>query len=197
MFRWVMGFSLLSLGFVSSAHADQDTLNTSLRHAARQGLLQDVQKLLAEGAQVDAPAAYGHTALLYAALYGHTRVVRELLANGAAVNRTDYDDNTPLMMAAQNCNNRTVAALLGAGASVNLENHHGSTALTLAVDKNCLMTVGFLMRMPGIDTRHRDDWGKSALDYAREGQLEIGSAFIESLKILKAGPRSSDQSRRP
>jgi ankyrin repeat protein len=169
----VVGSVLGLLWMAAPARADQDTLNASLRHAARLGLLGDVRKLLAEGAEVDAVASYGETALQYAALYGHTGVVRELLRAGAQVNQADYDDNTPLIVAAQNCNHRTVALLVRAGADVNRENHLGSTALTLAAEQNCGRAVGILLTVPGLRARHRDDWGHSALDYARENALGL------------------------
>jgi ankyrin repeat protein len=195
--RHAVWTALLLAALPAPARADQDTLDASLRHACRQGLLGDVQKLLAEGARVEAPASYGETALHYAALYGHTKIVRELIRSGASIDQTDNNDNTALLLASLNCNNRTVAALIQAGADPNIENHHGSTALTLATEQGCGKTVQILLKAPGIRVAHRDDWDKSAIDYAVQGGLEAGFYDPATMLRLRKAARAEAHPPRP
>ena len=72
-----------------------------LHHAAQSGDAEAAQKLIADGAKVNA-TAYGPawTPLHLAARDGHLTVVRLLVANDAKVNQKDRAGDTPLDLAA-------------------------------------------------------------------------------------------------
>ncbi len=61
-----------------------------------------VKRLLASGADVNAPDEYGETPLHWATRYGHTALVEVLVANGADVNASDDNGDSPLHWAADN-----------------------------------------------------------------------------------------------
>lgn len=74
--------------FASTATADSAVDshgNTALMAAAAIGDTASVERLLAEGADVNARGRIGNTALIYAAQEGHTSVVEILVKAGARV----------------------------------------------------------------------------------------------------------------
>ena len=70
----------------------------SLHDAAREGSLQDVERLLSGGADVNESNEYGETPLHLAARCGSLEVVKFLLENGASgdIAARDEDGRTPL-----------------------------------------------------------------------------------------------------
>ncbi len=105
--------------------------------AVRGGNLEKVQRLIAQGANVNAKSNKNYTALMEAAKNGSTSIVRELIARGADVNALDVDKGTALMEAAYYGNayygNVELASeLLMAGANKTLKDKRGKTALDYA-----------------------------------------------------------------
>ena len=96
--------------------AKNDSGNTLLMLAARDGRTGIVKVLLAKGADVNAKNNDGATALLYAIDEGHTGTVRVLLAKGADINARTYNGFTALMIAKENRHKDIVRILKEAGA---------------------------------------------------------------------------------
>ena len=63
----------------------------ALQNAARAGDLPQVERLLQQGAALNAADAAGRTPLILAAMQGHTAVVQRLLAAGANTALIDHD----------------------------------------------------------------------------------------------------------
>jgi len=99
------------------SNEEQKQLNTELRDAAFAGKFETVEKLLAEGAEIDAAVDQGHTALYFAVSGGmfgspvHT--VNLLLEKGADPNLATKQGTTPLHVAYQN-NRETIQDALKA-----------------------------------------------------------------------------------
>lgn len=74
-------------------------LGRKLRQAARDGDLGGVQRLLAQGADVDERGKGDRTALMEASLNGHDRVASLLLAKGGSVYARDSDGESPRALA--------------------------------------------------------------------------------------------------
>jgi ankyrin repeat protein len=66
-------------------------LASALQDAARAGNLPQVERLLRQGAALNAADAAGRTPLILAAMQGHTAVVQRLLAAGANPALIDND----------------------------------------------------------------------------------------------------------
>jgi hypothetical protein len=84
--------------------------------AAAEGRLEDLEALLARGADADAPDASGMTPLIWAAREGRTNVVKALLAAGAdPMKPAGVNGWTPLEHAIHKGQNGSAALLLEAG----------------------------------------------------------------------------------
>ena len=69
--------------------------NTPLNIASKRGNLEEVEALLAAGANVDAEGEMGDRPLHDAAMQGHVAVVKRLLAAGASPNVENDHGSTP------------------------------------------------------------------------------------------------------
>jgi len=91
----------------------------SLHTAARQGLQEQLKKLLEKGADVNAKDWSGQTALHYAAREGYKQIVEVLLAYGADVNIGErYYNRTPAEYAMRSNHNEVVELLVSKGADI-------------------------------------------------------------------------------
>lgn len=88
--------------------------------AVHRGSIDDLQLLLAGGADIDARDRYGQTALMLAAGKGHGPVVGWLVERGAALDRTAKYGLSALMLAAIGGHVEIVRRLADAGADTSL-----------------------------------------------------------------------------
>lgn len=105
-----------------------------LYRAAGTGTLGEIKKLLAAGANPNAPSfrGDGYTPLIEAAFRGRVDVVRLLIARKADVNARSRAGWTALMSAAWEGHTQVVKLLLENHADPNGRNGRGDTALSLA-----------------------------------------------------------------
>lgn len=110
---------------------------TDLHLAAARGQADEVARLVADGAEVDAVTGKGRTALFEAAKRGHVPVVTLLLEHGARLDVVDKVGKTPLMESTQYGHEEVVRLLVARGAALDLtEPAQGNTALHLAAQAN-------------------------------------------------------------
>jgi len=88
-----------------------------------------ISRLLAEGADANAPNRDGSTPLAVAALLGRAEAASLLIEKGADVNARGADGSTPLHTAAFFGRAETVERLVGAGADLSARNDRGQTPL--------------------------------------------------------------------
>ena len=153
--------------FCSSSN--QKTLNKKLIKAAYNGNrkrsrsnIYEVEKLLKQGADVNAKDKYGRAALHLAAFWGFADIVKLLLDKGAEVNATDNTGRTALHWAAFWGFADIVEALVIAGANLNAKDFAGRTALQLAAFDGSADIVQALV-IAGADLTDND--GLTALDF--------------------------------
>ncbi len=102
---------------------------TRLLKAVRQGSLNEVKRLLKNGADPETRDARGLTALHIAAYWGETDIVEALIKAGADVNSDNGKGWTPLHAAALSgglrCRKEIIALLIKAGADGDKTDGHG------------------------------------------------------------------------
>ena len=111
----------------------QGELNKALIEAAENGQVEECQRLIQAGANVNATDNDDWTPLLWAAREGHVESCRLLINRGANVNATTNGGRTPLHWAAQQGRVDVCRLLIVRGTNVNVANDYGWTPLHLAV----------------------------------------------------------------
>jgi uncharacterized protein len=136
--RWRMGAWLGAaiaglLTFPSGmVHADEIT-DQALMVVAQIGKVDAVQRLIADGANIEITDQHGRTVLEVATAFGQTDVVKILLTAGAHVNAGTGNRKTALHIAAASGKTDIVKVLLAAGARVDVADQDGNEPLHIAV----------------------------------------------------------------
>ena len=148
---------------------------TPLMRAAARGIVRDVEKLLAYGANINEKDYYGHTALMVSARFCHPTVVKLLLGKGANVDEKNNNGRTALMqvMLASRLTAegrlRAAEVLLENGANVHEKDNNGDTALMMAIASDGLKDVDDRLRAAelllknGANVHEKNDSGDTAL----------------------------------
>ncbi len=139
---WFLPLVLVSLLSASSIiHAG------AIHDAAKAGDLDRVQKLVVNGADVNAKAARDETPLIYAALAGQGEIVNYLLQRGADINSRSAPGLTALHAAAYTGNTDIVSLLIAKGADINdASNRFRLTPLLAATEQNHIESVKTLLK---------------------------------------------------
>ena len=145
----------------------------------------EVMKLLlaAPGINVNRANKDSETPLYWASRWGHFEVVKLLLvAPGIDVNQADKYGRTPLEWASYNGHSEVVKLLLAAPAiDVNLADKYRRTPLCGVIYHRHWEVVKLLLAAPGIRILWECADGKTALDYARSGNLTDDRREVVSL----------------
>jgi ankyrin repeat protein len=132
----------------------------TLHEAAAAGNLEQVKKLVAEGADVNAKDEDGRTPLHSAAWYGREDVAAVLLAHGANINEADGSGQAPLHLAMSFGGKPVPELLLAQGAQINARDNAGNTPLHAAADHPDLLE---LLIAKGADVKARNEAGQTPL----------------------------------
>ncbi len=107
--------------------------------------IEDIETLIAHGADINLPNLNGETPLMFACNSGHTDVVRMFLACGADANRQDNNGMTALMYAADVDDTGPLRQLLARKARGDLFDKDGHSALAHAALNNRQEALGLLL----------------------------------------------------
>ncbi|XP_049836769.1 ankyrin repeat domain-containing protein 65-like [Schistocerca gregaria] len=138
-----------------------------LMRAAQEGTVEELQELLAAGADVGSrdKNVLRQTALHYAAAKGHVEVVKCLLEGGAEVDSRDTWQETPLHKAAYNGHTAMVQFLVASSADPNASNCCGCMPLHFAADRGHTETTAALLEA-GADRLASDKDGNTPKYFA-------------------------------
>ncbi len=120
--------------------------NQQLFNTAKSGNADQINRLIRQGAQVNAANSSGETALHAAASAGNTATAQALLQQGANINAQTINGWTPLHTAARFGRANVASLLLTRGAQRNALNSDGKTPLQLARQANQGSTISMLQR---------------------------------------------------
>ncbi len=160
---------------------------TPLMKAAANGQVENIRRLLASGAPVDARNGAGMTALMLAAWAGKQEAVAVLLETGADPNATSGRGETALVQAIWSGDLPTMRTLIAKGANVNLADRDGGTALQLAAGRGNEAAARMLLDAGADISIRRGPIDYAALHYAA---WTGNGATIRTL--LSAGARVND-----
>lgn len=149
-FRWlkpILCFAmLLGVSMVAVVWFSGCATVSPLHKAAKNGNIAEVERLIKNGANVNAMDG-GFTPLHEAARIGKTDMVGLLIAKGADVNARiirNYTGETALHIAAESGNKAVVGLLIANGADVNATNRGGYTPLDYAVARSKTDVANYL-----------------------------------------------------
>lgn len=150
-------------------------LATAVLSSGIVGCTRDVQSS-AESAAETIPA--DTPALIEATLAGDVAMVRSLLQSGTDPNLV-YNTNTALTYAARDGFTEIAQLLIASGADVNWIDGEGVTPLILASFKGHVELAELLLAN-GADITVRDQWNRTALDYAlRRGEEDAIAQLLQ------------------
>lgn len=169
--------------------ATQLERNEQLLQAVESGDIEQVKRVLARGAVVNARTKSGLTALSIAVIRGYDDIALLLIERGASLDARDksgdrenrHPGNSPVHYAAIYGRTRVLQAMLARGVSPNLRDRNGRTLLMMAAENGHRDTVKLLLER-GADPNARSALGDTALDAARRsGDPEILRMIQERL----------------
>ena len=155
--------------------ADHDFKQTKLSGAVSSGVVARVEKVLAEGVDVNEKASFGRTVLLEAAFAAQPEIVALLIQHGAKVNAADPSGKTALHLAAFRDSPETVKVLLAAGANPNARDNDDRTPLHEAVIFRYPDVIQPLLAA-GADRYATDRFGGTPVDYAKNLNVSLDAA---------------------
>lgn len=145
-----------------------------LIEAAGNGQLDEVQRLIRRGVEVNTSVGGDGTALIAAAKAGDQRMINALIRMGADVNRAARGDGNPLIMAAMAGHQDVVAQLVASGANVNAIVRNDETPLINAAREGHLPIVEYLVEHGAdVNLGVRADFGRwrSPLNQAQDSRV--------------------------
>ncbi|KAL1490906.1 hypothetical protein ABEB36_011581 [Hypothenemus hampei] len=174
----VIDYLLDTLEDVQIDAADEDG-QTAVFHAASNGHVAIVRRLVEAGASLEKPNKENRTALHEAARNGHVEVAELLLmAKEIDIEAADSLGCTPLHLAAQYQQDRMVDILLENNANIDSQNQKGNTALHIAASLGSKGIVECLL-LHGASMALQNHVGNTALHVASQSnEIEIVNILI-------------------
>ena len=145
-------------------HFQQSQAQRNIFDAARNNDLMTIEACLSPH-NIDTINSEGHTLLTLSISNGSGNVAKYLLVHGANPNLKDHAGNTALMGACFKGYDTMVSLLLYYGANINDINFNGANALFFAATFGHIGIAKLLLEK-GINTAQKDQFEKTALDYA-------------------------------
>lgn len=150
-------------------------MQQALFRAAEQGDTATIQRLLADGAPINAQDERGRTAALIATHAHQTAAVGVLIDAGADINIRDQRTDNVLLYAGAEGLLDILRLAIAAGADTRLTNRFGGTALIPAAERGHVEIVRELLTTSDVDVNHINNLGWTAL--------------LEAVILSDGGPR--------
>jgi len=135
---------------------------SALIDAAARGRTDEVARLVAAGAPLEAQDPQGRCTLLLAVAGNHVATAKVLLGAGASPNTQAVNRDTPWLLAGASGRAEIIAAMLSRKPDLTLRNRYGGNALIPACERAHVEAVKLLLTS-GIDVDHVNDLGWTCL----------------------------------
>lgn len=154
--------------------------------AAEEGKVEEVQRYIREGQDINTPDSFGQCPLHYAAVFGRVEVIEALLTAGASVNCETANGTRPLHYAARNGQADCVEKLAARGAEANAKDREGWTPLHYACFRGHQRSAQALLSH-GAAVNEPNTQGHTALHLAcNRGFIDVAVALIQAGADLAA-----------
>lgn len=148
---------------------EMDKRNQALLAAVNQGDKETIQKLLADGADINATDERGRTSAMIAVHTDQLEVFNLLVEHGANINIRDDRSDNPLLYAGAEGKLDFVRASIAAGADTTVTNRFGGTALIPAADRGHVEIVRELLTTSDVN-----------IDLARKSGRKVSDLLASS-----------------
>lgn len=144
---------------VREQSVDKSELNMDLIAAAERGNIEEVSRLLAEGADVHAANSRGVTPLIAAAYQNHVEVAKVLIEAGAGVNVQDNTQQSAYLITTSEGYLELLQLTLAAGADIHSLDSYNGTGLIRAADRGHVEIIEELLKTDiDVDHVNRLNW---------------------------------------
>lgn len=178
----VFFYLAISIMNITQANESESSMQASLLNAAAGNDTATIQKLLAQGVDIETRDKNGRSALLLATHRNAIETARILIEAGADVNAMDNILDSPYLYAGAEGRLEILRMTLARGADLASVNRYGGTALIPAAHHGHIETVDELLKTD-IDIDHVNNLGWTALLEAiilGDG----GPTYIEIVRLL-------------
>ncbi|MFD2115107.1 ankyrin repeat domain-containing protein [Paenibacillus yanchengensis] len=158
-----MTLCLLIMSGCQSEEVSNDMKNATLLQAAEQGNVEQITKLLEDGANINTVDGRGRTAAMIAVHTNQLELFELLIEKGADINIRDQRSDNPLLYAGAEGLLDFVKVAVAAGADTTITNRFGGTALIPAADRGHVEVVEELLKTSDVDIDHINNLGWTAL----------------------------------
>jgi len=156
---------------------DFKDLNIILINSAEYEMLEEIEKSIDFGKNINSQNFSKNTPLIIASFYGYSKIVDYLIEKGADLDKQNDSNDTALTTALNENEFEIAKTLINNDANVDLSNHSNKTPLIIASEKNNLEMVKLILKkIPKINTV--DDDGFNAIFYA------VYNNNLEMVKLL-------------
>jgi ankyrin repeat protein len=169
----------------------QELLNKKFLETIPYGKVEEVRRLLKNGADINTKDEYGSTALHKAATFHNLKVIEQLLEDGAEINIKNNFNETPLLAAnsfflPSERGHKTASELIKKGADVNAQNRRGETTAHQAAYQ-CDYIMLQILAENNADLAKRTGYffGKTPLDIVYEQNSKLQSVLDEQEEKYK------------
>lgn len=137
-------------------------LDNNLMVASSRGYVDQIDKLIARGADINAETPEGATPLVFAVVNDQAEAVKKLLGYGPVIDKQTAADETPLLISVKNRNSGIAEILIRGGADIDFPNSKGAAPIHFAAMNGDLEMTGMLIYY-GADINIKSSDGTSPL----------------------------------
>jgi uncharacterized protein len=148
---------------IEAGNKEMGEMNHALLQAVNEGNQEEIKKLLANGADIDATDENGRTSAMIAVHTDQLAIFQLLVEQGANINIRDNRKDNPLLYSGAAGKLEFVQAAIAAGADTTITNRFGGTALIPAADRGHVEIVQWLLANSDVKIDHVNNLGWTAL----------------------------------